>query len=358
MCKNHDLDLKRLTGSDAAVAQVAFDRLWKAICPGLRRKLKGKGLTDDRCEDLLQGTATRLWEARPRLDLPSYGAWWRLACRVATNLNIDEARKDLWTPIDPDEDIPDEDVPYLDLFLAFEGDASRLYALADRVWLGDAEPRATLAVQLFLLDGLPAEEVAQMLGLESLEPLDRWLEQAAVLRRAAFGQLYKSNDELAAFLLGIGPTALDAAEKAVASGRTPADGWSADDAYLLLRRTRNGLLTDQMLRFGRVSEDRAQLESKLMAWVERYPFRRVASHLLGALRRIGQGERLRDDGLWRRLVFQYHAKDELPYLQILDRTLPAADVAGFYLTAPMLNGWIGLGRLWAQLARSAEFYEA
>lgn len=192
-----------------------------------------------------------------------------------------------------------------------------------------------------------------MLGMTSAEPIDTWLEAPPILRHVAYAQLYLSNDELTAYLLGVEVGTLDRWERAIAAGEAPS-GWSAEDAFVLLRRVRNGLLTEQILRFERVEEAQASLEAKFSSWVGRYPFPQTAATLRSAFHRVGLSDLLGEMGLWRRLVFQYHAAHELPYQQILERTSPAADVVGARLTNAMLTGWIGMGRLWTQLAKAEE----
>ncbi len=351
-------DLLLFRGDDVFVAGEAFRRLWGAFDKRMVNLLVSGGMRRDDAEDMAQVARIRFWERRLKLDIPNAGAWWGLVRKTGRNLAIDWARGkhdvdgSSW---DEDQEIPDEDMPYVDAIVVASQHLRRLYDAADDLWLGKTtapEDEALLAIQLCLLDGFDSDAAAHLLQVSPVQ-VDTWLKDPAVLARFAYRQLLWPNDDLAGYVLRPEKpfTSLElddlAAAAREATGEPPA-GWAWNEVLIVLVRLRNGLLSEQILRFEKCGMDAEGLESFLTDVRSRYPFEKIAKSLL--VRLDPKGETLSGGGLWRRLAFQYHVSAELPNRQVLERMEPAASAAGVKITDAMLNNWIGLGRLWSQLA--------
>ena len=343
-------DLEALSAPDETRAGEAFERLLTPLKRSLLRRFRQWGFDDMDSEDLMQNVALRVWSARRGFKIGSPGAWWGFLLKTARNCAIDEIRKRKNLDIDIEDvgEIPAQDMPYLDVLVLAAEDRAKLYTYADRLWLGKAaDPaladRQLLAAQLFYLHGLNWQAISTYTRA-SQDQIDAWLADPAVHRQLAYQQLYWSNDRLAGYLARpsdpCSPRELDSLTK------------TADSHFLLLMwRVRNGLTTDQILRFAKCDRNRAELEELFAGFCGSYPFVAIATKLRHAINQVSS---LANTGLWRRLVFGYHSADELPHKQILERAAPAAALFGTQLTEATLNGWLGMGRLWVQLAAFIE----
>jgi len=351
-------DIALFRGDDEFAAGEAFRRLWGAFDKRLVNLLVSGGMRRDDAEDQAQIARIRFWERRLKLEIPNAGAWWGLVRKMGRNLAIDWARGKhdsdggTW---DEGQEIPDEDMPYVDAIVVASQHLRRLYDAADDLWLGkttSAEDEALLAVQLCFLDGFDRESAAHLLQV-STGQVDKWLKDPAVLTRFAYRQIFWPNDALAGFVLRpekpFTSAELDDLAVAAREGRgEPPEGWAWNEVLIVLVRLRNGLLSEQIVRFEKCGMDADSLETFLGQVRTQYPFEKVVRTLQQRLDR--DGETLSGGGLWKRLAFQYHVSAELPNRQILERMEPAASTANVKITEAMLNNWIGLGRLWSQLA--------
>lgn len=365
---SYERDLENLSSTDEDKAQEAFSSLWEGVRTPLRRVLRSRGLSADGCDDAMQAVAMKTWSARSGLQFSSLGAWWSFVSRVAVNVAIDRSRALKPTDsIEDENEIPAADIPYFDALFALASDREKVFQLADRVWLGNLEPSECgesddvriLAVQLVLLHRQSPEDVARTLGLPSAEVVAEWIDDRAVASRASFRSLYHGNDALAGHVLRpedpYRPRDLDELTRAAYTGSGDAPpGWNWPDLLVAMWRIRNGLLTEQIQRLDRRNPSKSELEAKFEKWRASYPFRGIATVLLSSIQRTSSEDLASSPELWRRLVFQYHIVDELAYRQIIERTEPAAEQAGFRITEARLTGWIGMGRLWAQIAAAAE----
>lgn len=360
-------EISTFSGAPDEKAAAAFDRLFAAARPRLARYLHGLGFAADDCDELVQVVATRVWAARTSFEARGVGGWWRFLQKITRHCAIDEARKHAEIPMDAlanSEEIPDCDLPYLDVLLADAEDRERLYSAADALWLGISHDKGEsrsrlLAAQLFYLHGLDWRDIIQILGRDARAgrvELDSWLTDESVLRHLAFVELYWGNHKLAGHVLRpedpLSASELDRLSEELRQGvlRIQIPIWTIGEATVLLWRIRNGLTTDQILRFRRCEYDRNGVEGIVEKAQGFYPFSAVGGQLRSAYESAGQTDRLTETGLWRRLVFQYFCSDELPQKQILERTAPAAQAVDAKMTGAMLNGWISMNRLLTQLA--------
>jgi DNA-directed RNA polymerase specialized sigma24 family protein len=350
-------DLALFRGEDEFAAGEAFRRLWDAFDKRMINLLVSGGMRRDDAEDMAQIARIRFWERRLKLEIPNAGAWWGLVRKTGRNLAIDWSRGKHDTELgswDECQDIPDEDMPYVDAIVVASQHLRRLYDAADDLWLGKttAGDEALLAVQLCFLEGFDRDSAAHLLQVSPTQ-IEAWLKDAAVLARFAYRQLFWPNDALAGYVLRpekpFTPSELDDLGLAAREGTDePPAGWGWNEVLVVLVRLRNGLLSEQILRFEKCGMDPESLETFLAHVRTRFPFEKVAKRLLQRL--DPEGETLSSGGLWRRLAFQYHVSAELPNRQVLERMEPAAALASVKMTDAMLNNWIGLGRLWSQLA--------
>lgn len=360
-------EISTFSGAPDEEAALAFDRLFAAARPRLARYLLGLGFAVDVCDDLLQVVATRVWASRASFEARGEGGWWRFLQKIAYRCAIDEERKNTEIPMDAldgFDEIPDRDLPYLDVLLADAEDRERVYAAADALWLGISDDKGDgrsrlLAAQLFYLHGLDWRDIAQILGRDvrtGRAELDLWLTDESVLRHLAFLELYWSNHRLAGHVLRpeepLSAFELDLLNEELRQGvlSIPILHWTKGEATVLLWRIRNGLTTDQILRFRRCEYDRDGVESIVEKARGYYPFSSAGGLLRDAYEAAGHMGSLQETGVWRRLVFQYFCSDELPQKQILERTAPAAEAVDAKMTGAMLNSWISMNRLLAQLA--------
>ncbi|HVT13179.1 MAG TPA: sigma-70 family RNA polymerase sigma factor [Fimbriimonadaceae bacterium] len=344
-------------------AQIAFDKIFANQRRRLIRYFMGKGFSEDNAEDLTQEVSRRAWAARRSFEPLGLGAWWNFLLRIARNHAIDIVRRSSRYRQDAfadAEEIPAGDIPYLDVLLRED-----IFDAADALWLGlprrqKSQNRSRLlAAQLFYLHGLDWREVAQVLGKDARtasHELDEWLSDGAVLRHLAYVELYWSNDRLAGYLLcpkePLTPPELDRLNEAL-NGDEPAtriSDWTPREAFVVLRRVRNGLTTDRILSFHHYNFDQDEVEGVAERVRNQYPMARIGKELRDAYEAADHVMRLIDTGLWRRLVFQYDFSDDLPQKQILERTAPPAEVVGTKMTEAKLTGWISMNRLLAQLA--------
>ncbi|HWA84406.1 MAG TPA: sigma-70 family RNA polymerase sigma factor [Fimbriimonadaceae bacterium] len=344
-------------------AAVAFDKLFLVVRPRLVRHFRRSRLAEDDCSDLVQTVTDRVWSSRRSFEPNGFAAWWGFVLRIASNCATDlfrqKGRRAEDTLINVGE-IPDHDRDYLDILLRDD-----IFDAADALWLGLPRRQRKqnrdrlLAAQLFYLHGLEWRDIAQMLGKDARtvsDELDEWLLDGAVLRHLAYVELYWSNDKLAGYLLRpnkpLEPLELDQLNEALLRDEFSAgvSDWTAREAFIVLRRIRNGLTTDRIMAFHRYNFDRSEVEGVAERARGRFPIPQAGKRLRAAYEPKGQAERLTESGLWRRLVFQYEFCDDLPQKQIFERTGPAADVVDAKMTSVMLNGWISMNRLLAQLA--------
>ena len=359
--------LERFAGADPKAAEDAFTHLSNRIERFLWRYLATLvPLPQDR-DDVIATVLEKLYSRRCEFHVQGLGAWYAFVATTARRCAWDRASKHEFLELN--EEIPARDLELIANVAEMSHLRSLLYATADELWLGvsrDQSPaernRKLLAAQLYYLHGRPWEEVCRLVGKEKpigRKMIDSWLSEPAVLRDMAYQSLYVDNDSLICALLGkdrpLSSHELEqlsvAAEKGL--GDPPA-GWTWSEIKIAIWRYRNGLLTEKILQMDPALK-REQVDAALARCRLQLPFEKIAVTIQEALiKKRAPVNPLSAPELWKRLVFQYSAIHELPHKQILERTEPAARVAGYSLTAAVLNGWLCNGRLTEQLAKYAK----
>ncbi len=348
-------DLRLL--ADDEHAEAAFLRLWDLMRDRLERAAVRLGLPPTEAEDVVQSVSVRLWQRRHRLAESSIGPFWALAFKSVKNMAIDWGRRQSKASEQAIEDelLPSEDVPYVDVLVERSLERESVYAAADRLWLGalsGADETRILAVQLCLIEGLPVAEVGAMLRIP-VEELVGSLRDPLIGCHALYRALRWENDELARYVLDpeAPPTSQRVEEllrEAQHGGAASVGPWISLEVAIVILRVRFGMTEDEISRAlsGRV--DALTAAAVIRRAVDAYPFVRIAENAVGAWR--PSETEPSEAGVWRRLVFEYHLRHQLPHKQILERVAPAASTLHFELKPTTLNSWIGNGRLWAQIA--------
>ena len=349
--------LERLPAANEKIARQAFDRVAPECRDLLHRYFRFDCAvrSESQREDLIQTVLTRLWTARMAFTPQGVSAWRGYVRQTARRCYIDFIRVRALASLPEGFDRAaetDEERPLMDaLFAAVLSD--RLFDLADSVLfqeeasLSEEERnRRLLAAQLFYCDGESWESVARVLSdtmpfappIQRVE-LDRWLSDPAIIRRVAFHCLYYNNAALAAFLL---------------NHETMQKKWTPLQAQVIQWRYHYALSEEQI----EARADCPMTKDELRALGDRcaplFPFEEAMNEIKRRFAARGLSrylQALSTNALWQRLAFQYRFADDLSHRDILERTLPAARIAEFALTAGMLNVWLSNGRLLHRIAR-------
>lgn len=336
---------QRVVSGDPQVAASALRVLEPRIKGFLWRYLGSLLPRDADREDAIAEVFAKLWAHRERIQVLSLGACWRYLAVMARRVALDMIGDNRFETLELDE----AGTTFIDRVAENRLAQWQLYRTADRLWIGVCEhiseieqDRRLLAAQLHYLEGRSWKDIVEILHpAEEItrETLDEWLLDPATLRLLALKHVYRSNESLAALLLG----------REISDLPRHSDAGDPEEQVILLRFL-NGLLREKIVQ---MLPDLA--EASIDAIVERckknLPYSRLAKEVEQSYRRLPCESLLSDQGLIRRLVFQYHVADNLPQKQILERCEPVADAWGQKLTDGMLNVWISNGRLFTQLVK-------
>ena len=348
-------DLVLLSGEDEGAARTAFDRLWKATLAPLMRLARRRGLREADAEDLSQVVLTELWGSRRSVRAQTSGAWYGLVWTAATRKIAKTPSPHGETLVGEIDDIPAEDLPYLDALLDASEERRRLYEKADDLWLGDVDEDVAVrivALQFLLIDGLDKEDIAMMLGILPDE-IEGWIHDPAVLARALFSAVCWPSDHLAGHLLRperpFTPSEMDTLLRDQDAHET-ATVWPRKEARVLCWRIRYGLPEERILRAAGGEVDRPELDDALAKIQAAFPYRRIAQGLRTELEERGDAGAMARSGLWMRVAFEYATRYDLPPRQVLERAGPPAAESRFHLDMVKLYNWLSAGRLYSQLA--------
>jgi len=305
--------------------------------PRLERVAIRFGLTCEEAEDVVQTVSMNLWERRQTVASQGVGAFWALAHRAVKNLSIDVERRRQRVPFLPIEsiEIPAADRPYVDEIVSACLERESIDEIADELWLGtcDLDARELLALRLCLREGVAADEAERIVGIDS-GSIEKIAKDLSAVRHALYHALLWESEALADYVLGC-----------LAS----ADPTIQLQATVIALRVRHGMTNQEISRHLADEIDEAEVERIAESVIEKYPFVAISQRAFG-LTQPDLATLLDDLGIWKRLVFEYHLRFELPYKQILERTGPPASVFGIGLKPTTLNSWTGNGRLWSQIA--------
>lgn len=354
---NEQWHIERFARGDAHSAEESFGLLSNRLRPFLDRYLKAfVPLAADR-EDVIQTTLTKIWRKRDQFKPSNLGAWFQYAARTARNTAIDyqRATPSEWASEEENDTVASAE--FLQTIANLTSNRRALYQTADEALLkvdstlsSSQRAKQVLAIQLFLLDGATPNEIAAVVGCpvkQIAAAIHSWSSDLPTLRTLAFNHLYVDNDHLVQHVLGADCKQV---ETWVRSG-SGAPGWSTIETRIILYRLRNGLPDDKLAQM-MPEVDHGSITEALCRARARFPFKDLAKELRLALRR--HPDLLTEKNVWKRLAFQYHASDELPQKQILERIAPAAEVFGVVLTEATLGAWLSIGRLFTQIRNQAQ----
>ncbi len=352
--------LEAFLSAEPSTAREAFDRLSPRIGRFVHECLRSVLASESDRDDAVASVLVRLWKYRSSFEFKGDGAWWAFVAKVARNCAYAQLGKP--QAADIPAEYPDHEQRALDIAAVSASERESLYRVADEVWLKVPADRSRsernhrlLAAQLFYLDGLKWDEVCSIIGTNqpvTRQMLDGWLSDHSVLLDAAYHALYWSNDRLTGYLLRPNmPLASVELDKLNSGDRSNITNLQDSDqsVRVIILRFRYGLISDKIAQM-EPTIDRNDIESIIARAISTLPIPELVDELnrTFALNRAFDGL-LTDAGLWKRLVFQYHASHELPHRQIFERTEPAATKAGYRLTLGMLNVWLSNGRLFNEL---------
>jgi DNA-directed RNA polymerase specialized sigma24 family protein len=286
---------------------------------------------------VVQTVSINLWERRQAIASQGVGAFWGLAHRAVKNLSIDVERRRQRIPFLPIEsiEIPEADLPYVDEIVSAFLQRESIDEIADELWLGtyDRDPSELLALRLCLREGVAPHEAERIMGIDA-GSIERIAKDVSAVRHALYQSLLWESGALADFVLGC-LSSTDAATQL--------------HAAVIVLRVRHGMTTQEIARHLAGEIDEVEVERITQSVIEKYPFVAISQRAFG-LTQPGLATLLYDVGVWKRLVFEYNLRFELPHKQILERTGPSASVFGIELKPTTLNSWTGNGRLWSQIA--------
>ena len=343
-------DLDALRGEDESRAKEAFDRLWARARPAVLRVIARQNFVGAEAADVAQDAALRLWRRRRDLRAEALSGWIVLACRTGQRLALNRLARGRAFESLPDE--YESSLPgsaFLDAILD-EEDRSRAYAAADRLWLGvpvsveaDEVPIASAALRLVLAQGIDGARAATMFGHRGTS-LDRWLDDPALVARAAFGALCWPGVDLAAHVLRLGDPRRHSDLDAALAGLGSFEGWSPSEAQAVCLREIHGMGAEAIARLVPALGS-SEAQATISRSVQRYPFREQARDFVSVL----GAKRLPGVGLWKRVALEYAAQG-LGRDHLLQRAAPPAGEMGIALTPTTLDNWLGHGRLLEGLA--------
>lgn len=318
-------------------ADLAFQHLWTLMRKRLERAAIRFGLTSEDAEDVVQTVSMNLWERRETIATQGVGAFWGLAHRAVKNLAIDVERRRRRVPFLPIEsiEIPEADRPYVDEVVSAFLQRESIDEIADQLWLGTCDPDASelLALRLCLREGVTPNEAERIMGIKA-GSIEKITKDLSAVRHALYQSLLWDSEALADYVLG---------------RLSSTDETAQLQTRVIALRVRHGMTKEEILRHLADEVDEVEVERIAESVIEKFPFVAISQRAFG-LTQPDLAPLLDDLGIWKRLVFEYHLRFELPHRQILERTGPSASVFGIGLKPTTLNSWTGNGRLWSQIA--------
>jgi hypothetical protein len=383
--------LEFLSSPDEAKAREALGHLSAHARRYLRVSLHERVQPEESVEDVIQETLIRIWKARSGFRNLGVPAWFRflkvtaLRCWADT-IRARPAETDL-DPLDGSEIVSNTEADDIDLLLdaIYAGQDTTFFFHAATVLFCGLDPalsspehrRQLLAAQLYYLESASLDQLLRLLpsppgdSRPSPEDLADWLSHPGVLRYLAFAELFLSNEEVAAHILGndqdpmLDESSISCPHKdqprhphpAVADGPSSSPRWPPEEGRVLWWRYRYGMTVDEIMlrRDCPVGpEEVRELCDRSAAFL---PFGCMMERLLGYFRqRAGMSpeEAYSTADLWQRLAFQYRYHESLPHADIRERTQPAAILVGYTVKLENLNMWLSGRRLLTRLARFCE----
>jgi DNA-directed RNA polymerase specialized sigma24 family protein len=341
-------DIELVSGSDETRAKEAFDKLHNLIQVELAKYLAHKISNPVDREEIISKSCLRIWNVRTKFLAESVGAWYQHIYRVCWWVAIDHLRSKQEHGTFEDHGILDTAFEEIDETSAES--RRRLHDLADSVWLGwdrSVEPlerkRRVLAAQLFYLHSRNWAEIATVVRLRpdsDRAKFDDWISQKPTLLHLSFKELYATNKELCEILLGERPVLTGQGEP-----RYHQVNWTREQIEFIRYRFQYGVEPTH------ISPDLA--EQTIAECLELFPFVDRFDRIEKQITKPnGAANLLNTVGLWKRIVFHYHAVNDLKYRQIQERVEPIATRVGQRMNSNTMQAWLSSGRLAQQLRDS------
>jgi hypothetical protein len=335
-------------------SEEAFEKLVTRTRPILLDYLHRKeGRVDDH-EDIVSDCFARIWQNRTRLSFERPSSWLAFTMRAVTNLQTNHRMGFSQRHI-LNDDLIAQTQSSVDFVNAIEGamEWDELSQHADDCWLGpkpaDFKKRLYFAVLLYW-DGADFANIAEQVRLADLphefqqpEKLIPWVSEDRVIRSLCKLRLGFEPHELLGYVLGGAEGRKDVPHKKQELERSV--------AYL-----RYGTLESRQTVVAKLQRehDTVEIEAILDQFESQMPFQDNMRRLWDALRKCDTRERaLSADGLWKRLVFFYHAY-ELSHEDCNNWLAPASAIAGFQFSKTTTHGWISNRRLHKELRKYLE----
>ncbi len=375
-------DLEIFLGDDVKSAELAFERLMnqqaKYVYSFLKRNFSSNSADDH--EDMFQQMKINVWKSRKNIKNQGIAAWIKFLQRIAKNCGLDllSGRSG---PVDMDSrdltDIPESEqrrVENIVTSLLSSEEEDDFHYWADLCFLKlnpklsrTIHNRQLIAAKLYYLKSISWGEIIQVLypsseGENELNrsELDAWLSDPAVIRYLIYHELFIPCTEITAIILGIPNKSThselsELLEIAMEQSTTadPPAGWTWRDCAVVILRYRYAMLEKSILTHAKITISEKELTELCVRSDALLPFCNCMDKLITKFRQSSStlGEQMAADrGVWQRLAFEYHFKEQIPHKDIHSYlNAPAAKVS-YSLTLNMLNAWISNYRLLDTLA--------
>lgn len=234
------------------------------------------------------------------------------------------------------------------------GFARHIEEVANEIWLGTnpemsrlERKRRIVAAQLFLINNKPVKEIEELLHVG----VDDSLRCDGILKALCYHLLYRRPDSIASHVLSpdqkLSEKELDdlAYRGRTQTGPSPCGDLTWEQVHILLLRFRNGLNFQKIVQIcPHIPE--AFILTTISAALDNLPFEKSAREIKKCFdMAFISPNPICDKKILKRLAFQYCYIDDIPQLQILERTEPIAKVSGAIYNKDVLTQWLSGKRL-------------
>jgi Sigma-70 region 2 len=332
----------------AATRDLGFELLIKLSRGAMSRYLRDlEGPLDDH-EDIVSCVAIRLWESRETREYPTLPSFLAFVKRATKNELIDRRRSAYTkqtTSLEVSEEASSDDSVEFMRRLGSRAEDHALLQVADNLWLGKKASNyqlRMLAATLIFRDKKRLLVVMEALKKLNRAPQDidpvwllKWVTDKSILRRLSYSVMhYRPEDVFKAVV--------DSDHK-----------YSNEDILLLWKRFVRFEPKGRLMKS--IPEDQhAKVKGILEAHEAKLPFSPSFESMISNVRRHDdQIDVFSEEGLWKRLLFQYSVYN-LPRDDMHQWFEKPASLGKFSLGKNQIHGWISNGRLRIELEKACE----